>query len=203
MFKPVKNPDDCLDRILKITVILFFIYLVTFSYGYRTLPLPWSIWVLFVVGFFGISLIFIYYRKYHSFKKISIVPVKNNLRDLKELKNLYEKTQKDEKIKAEMEGCWKNLVKQMKKFLEPENHYIHFFTAGYDGFIGTIGEHSETNFIYFANARGVHLYNNPATALDLTTIEYLEGITDLKKYYERAGKQQPRKSWLTKVYAKI
>lgn len=202
MFKTVKSPDDCLDRILKIALILFFAYLVTFFYGYRTLPLHWAIWALFVVGLFGVSMIFVYFRKYHAFKKTNIVPIKNTLRDLKELKDLHDKT-KDEKIWKEVEACWKKLVGQMKNYVKPENQYIRIITKNYQGLIGTIEDHRDVNYIYFANIKGVYLHEKPDMALDLTTIDYLEGVQGARKFYERLEKKQPRKSWLKRLYTKI
>ncbi len=202
MFKTVKTPDDCLDRILKIAVILFFAYLVTFLYGYRTLPLHWAIWALFATGLFGVSMIFVYFRKYHAFKKSNIVPIKNTLRDLKELKKLYDET-KDEKLQKEMKDCWGKLVGQMKNYVKPENQYIRIITKNYQGLIGTIDDHSDVNHIYFANIKGVYLHEKPDMALDLTTIDYLEGVQGARKFYERAGKKPPRKSWYKKLSSKI
>lgn len=203
MFKTVKNPDDCLDRILKIAVILFFAYLVTFLYGYRTLPLHWAIWALFVTGLFGVSMIFVYYMKYHAFKKTNIVPIKNTLRDLKELKDLCDKRKDDQKLHKEMEAHWKKLVGQIKTYVKPENQYIRIITKNYQGLIGTIDDHPDVNYIYFTDIKKVYLHEKPDLALDLTTIDYLEGVQGARKFYERVGKKQPRKSWLKKVYTKI
>lgn len=194
------KPDDCLDRIVIITAILFFVIypLIVFSYKYFALPYFNAIWWLFILGLLVMGLILRYWRKYYYLKKSNVIPIKNGIRDLKELKKLYDKTE-NEKVKEEMEGYWKKLVGQIDKFLEPNHQYIRVITNRYHGPIGKVEIHDKVNHIYFAETKDVYLIKSPESTLDLTLVEYIEGITDLREYYQKHGRRRPVKKWFKRL----
>ena len=197
-----KSPDECTRNIVRIAGGIFLIYLITLLYSYRLVPLSWAIWLLSGVGFILVILIFVYFKKYHDMKKANIVPIKNTIRDLKELKAKYEKTE-NENIKKAMEACWEKLVKQMIAYLEPEKQYIWVITKGYHGTIGQVEKHTDANHVFFSNAKGVYIIPSSEVSLDLSEIEYVEGIQDLKGFHKQYGTQKPKKSWLKALFEKL
>lgn len=194
-----KHPDIYTRNIVRTAVAIFVIYIITLFYSYKTVPLNWAIWLLFVLSFVFVSLIIMYFLKYHEVKKSNINPIKNTIRDLKELKREFEKTE-DKKIAAEMEVCWKKLVGQMTRFLEPKHQYIWVMTNHYHGPIGKVEIHDNTNHIYFSAAKDVYLIHSPEITLDLSTIEYVEGIADLRGFYQKHGRKRPGKHWIKRLW---
>lgn len=197
-----KSPDECTRNIVRTAGGIFLIYLITLLYSYRVVPLSWAIWLLSGIGFILVILIFTYFQKYHALKKGNIVPIKNTIRDLKELKGQYDKTE-NENIKKEMEACWEKLVNQMIGYLEPEKQYIWVITKGFHGAIGQVEKHADVNCVFFSNAKGVYIIPSPETSLDLSTIEYVQGIQDLKGFHKQYGPQKPQKSWLKVLFEKL
>lgn len=197
-----KSPDDYTRNIVRTAGAIFLIYLITLLYSYRVVPLNWAIWLLSGVGFILVILIFTYFQQYHALKKGNIVPIKNTIRDLRELKGQYDKTE-NEDIKKEMEECWGKLVKQMAAYLEPEKQYIWVITKGYHGMIGQVEKSDKTNCVYFSSAKGVHIIRSEAVSMDLSTIEYVKGIPDLREYNKQHGSQKPKKSWLKALLEKL
>lgn len=196
-----KNPDECTRNIVRASAVIFLLYSITLLYSYRIVPLNWAIWVLFGFGFLAVVLIFVYFNKYHSFKKSNIVPLKNTLRDLKELKAQFEKT-KNEKMEEEMKKYWEKSVKQMSAFLESERQYIRVITRNYEGIIGMVEKHDKVNHIYFTDAKGVEIIRSDVS-MDLTTIEYIEGIPDIREYHKEYSRKKPQESGLKELFKKL
>lgn len=197
-----KSPDIYTRNIVRTAGGIFLIYLITLLYSYRVVPLNWAIWLLFGVGFILVILIFTYFQKYHALKKGNIIPIKNNIRDLKELKNQFDKT-KDEKTKEEMEAYWQTIVKQMTGYLETEKQYIWVITKGFHTMIGQVEKSDKTNCVYFSSAKGVHIIRSEAASLDISTIEYVKGIQDLREYNKQHGPKKSKKSWLKALLEKL
>jgi multisubunit Na+/H+ antiporter MnhB subunit len=67
-----KHPDIYTRNIVRTAVAIFVIYIITLFYSYKTVPLNWAIWLLFVLSFVFVSLIIMYFLKYHEVKKSNI-----------------------------------------------------------------------------------------------------------------------------------
>lgn len=199
-----KTPDSCLDRIVIISAVLFFVVypLLVFSYKFFELPYFLVIRWFFVLGLLTMGIILLYWWKYYYLKKANITPIKNRIRDLKELNKLYDVT-KDEKIQKEVENCWKKLAEQIDKFLEPKHQYIWVITNKHHGSIGKMEIHDKVNHIYFTMTKDVYLIKSPESTLDLTSVEYIEGIPDLREFYKKHGRLKPVKHWIKLLREKL
>lgn len=198
-----KTPDECLNRIVMICAVLFLcIYpLIVLLYKYLTISYFQAVWWFFISGLLAMSFIFLYRRQYYTLKKTNVTPIKNRIRDLKELNKLYDAT-KNEKIQKEMESCWEKLVEQMVRFLEPNHQYIRIITTRYHGPIGKVEIHDKVNHIYFAETKDVYLIKSPESTLDLSMVEYIEGIPDLREFYKKHGRKSPAKHWFKRLWMK-
>lgn len=179
-----KTPDKCVLNIVRIVVIIFFITTFTLLHSYRYAPIPWFIAFLFFIAMMLLVLSFAYYKQYHKLKGTNITPIKNKLRDLKEVVEDYT-NQPNDYTEKELDICAGQLVAMMKKFLLLDQ-YIRVVTHSYDGLIGKIGDRNRTK-IFFAESKGRFI--TPKNLLDLSTIERIERVENVREYVNLTGKQ--------------